>query len=217
MIAPSETLKKILENHKIRKPIETIPNGIDTTLFRPFNKTAARKKLGLEGEKIFLSLGRLGHEKNVDVVIRAFENLDAKLVIVGRGPAKPKLEKLTKKLNLQNKVAFKGFVPEKLKPLYYSAADALVIASKSETQGLVVVEAMACGTPVIGVNSGAIPEMIEDGKNGYLFEPGNVKELTEKIEMFESSRLMEKNAIETSKDYSIDRCTTKLEKFYQNL
>jgi glycosyltransferase involved in cell wall biosynthesis len=217
LIAPSETLKKILEDHKIRKPIETIPNGIDTNLFRPFNKTAARKKLGLEGEKIFLSLGRLGHEKNVDVVIRAFENLNAKLVIVGRGPAKPKLEKLTKKLNLQNKVAFKGFVPEKLKPLYYSAADALVIASKSETQGLVVVEAMACGTPVIGVNSGAIPEMIEDGKNGYLFEPGNVKELTEKIRMFESSRRMEKNAIETSKNYSIDRCTTKLEKFYQSL
>lgn len=217
LIAPSKTLKKILQDHKIKKPIETIPNGIDTNFFRPFNKTMARKKLGLDSEKIFLSLGRLGHEKSIDIVIRAFENLDAKLIIVGRGPAKPKLEKLAKKLGLQNKVIFRGFVPEKLKPLYYSAADALVIASEFETQGLVVIEAMACATPVIGANSGAVPEIIQDGKNGYLFEPRNVEELTEKIGMFEPSKRMEKNAIKTSKNYSIEKCATKLEKFYRSL
>jgi glycosyltransferase involved in cell wall biosynthesis len=217
LIAPSKTLKKILEDHKIRKPIETIPNGIDTNFFHPFNKTMARKKLGIDGEKIFLSLGRLGHEKNVDIVIRALENLDAKLVIVGRGPAKQKLEKLTRKLGLQNKVIFEGFVPEKLKPLYYSAADALIIASEAETQGLVVVEAMACGTPAIGVDSGAIPEIISDGKNGYLFKPKNIGELTEKIETFEPSKLMKKNATQTSKNYSIEKCTDELEKFYRSL
>jgi 1,2-diacylglycerol 3-alpha-glucosyltransferase len=217
LIAPSMTLKKILQDHKIRKPIETIPNGIDTNFFHPSDKNTARKKLEIEGEKIFLSLGRIGHEKSIDVMIRAFKNLDAKLVIVGRGPAKQKLEKMTRKLDLQNKVIFEGFVPEKLKHLYYSAADALVIASEFETQGLVVVEAMACGTPVIGVNSGAIPEMISDGKNGYLFKPGNVEELTEKIEKLEPSEQMKKNAIKTSKNYSIEKCTTKLEKFYQKL
>jgi len=217
LIAPSKTLKKILQEHKIRKPIDIIPNGIDTDFFRPFEKTAAKKKLGINDEKIFLSLGRLGHEKSVDVVIRSFENLDAKLIIVGRGPAEKKLEKLTRKLGLQNKVMFKGFVPEKLKPLYYSAADALVIASEFETQGLVVVEAMACETPVIGANSGAIPEIISDGKNGYLFEPRNVEELTEKIEKFEPSKRMEKNAIKTSKNYSIEKCTDELEKFYRSL
>lgn len=217
LIAPSKTLKKILQEHGIGKPIDIIPNGIDTDFFRPFEKTAARKKLGINGGKIFLSLGRLGHEKSVDVVIRAFKNLDAKLVIVGRGPAEEKLKKLTRKLGLQNKVTFKGFVPEKLKPLYYSAADALVIASEFETQGLVVVEGMACGTPVIGANSGAVPEAIREGKNGYLFGPRNVEELTKKIGTFEPSKRMEKNAIKTSKNYSIEKCVTELEKFYRSL
>jgi 1,2-diacylglycerol 3-alpha-glucosyltransferase len=217
LIAPSRTLKKILQEHKIRKPIDIIPNGIDTDFFHPFEKTVARKKLGINGGGIFLSLGRLGHEKSTDVVIRSFENLDAKLIIVGRGPAEKKLKKLTRKLGLQNKVAFKGFVPEKLKPLYYSAADALVIASEFETQGLVVVEAMACGTPVIGANSGAVPEIIQEKKNGYLFEPRNVEELTEKIGMFEPSKRMEKNAIKTSKNYSIEKCAAELEKFYRSL
>ena len=217
LIAPSKTLKKILQEHKIRKPIDIIPNGIDTDFFRPFEKTAARKKLGINGEKIFLSLGRLGHEKNIDVVIRAFENLDAKLIIVGRGPATQKLKKLTRKLKLQKKVIFEGFAPEKLKPLYYSAADALIIASEFETQGLVVVEAMACGTPVIAANSGALPEIIYDEKNGYLFEPRNVKELTEKIKTFKISKRMMKNAIQTSKNYSIEKCTDELEKFYRSL
>jgi 1,2-diacylglycerol 3-alpha-glucosyltransferase len=217
LIAPSMTLKKILQEHKIRKPIETIPNGIDTNFFRPLDKKMARKKLGIEDGRIFLSLGRLGHEKSIDIVIKAFKNIDAKLLIVGRGPAKQKLEKLTRKLDLQKKVVFTGFIQENLKPLYYSAADALIIASKSETQGLVVVEAIACGTPVIGAGSGAIPEIITHGKNGYIFEPGDVEDLAEKIEMFEPSRRMNKNALRTSKNYSIEKCTTKLEKFYQSL
>jgi len=217
LIALSKTLKKTLHDRGIKKPIEVIPNGIDTKFFRPFDRKKARKKLGLNGERIFLSLGRLGHEKSVDVAIRAFENVGAKLVIAGRGPAEQKLKKLTKKLGLRDKVVFRGFVSEKLKPLYYSAADALIIASETETQGLVVVEAMGCGTPVIGSNSKAIPEIVRDGKNGYLFRPGDVENLAEKIEMFDLSDRMIKNAIKTSKNYSIEKCATKLEKFYQSL
>lgn len=215
LIAPSKTLKKILEAHGIRKPIEVIPNGIDTNFFRPLDKIEARKRLGLEGGKILLSLSRLGYEKNIDVMIRAFEDVDAKLIIAGRGPAERKLKKLTRELGLQKKVVFKGFVPEKLKPTYYSAADAFIIASDVETQGLVVVEAMACGTPVIGANSRALPEIINDGRNGYLFEPRNVEQLAEKIEMFEPSERMRKNAIRTSKNFSIEKCTAKLEKLYR--
>lgn len=217
LIAPSRTLKKILKKHGIRKPIEVIPNGIDLDLFRPLNKAEAMEKLGLKGERIFLSLGRVGYEKSIDVVIRAFENIDAKLIIVGRGPAEQKLKKITKKLGLRGKVTFKGFVPEELKPLYYSAADALITASEVETQGLVVVEAMACGIPVIGANSMAFPEIINNGKNGYLFEPRNVEQLAEIIGTFEPSKQMMKNAIRTSKKYSIKKCATKLEKFYRSL
>ena len=217
LIAPSKTLKKTLRDHEIRKPIEVIPNGIDVNFFRPFDKNKARKKLRLKGEKIFLSLGRLGHEKNVDITIQAFKNVDARLVIAGRGPAEKKLKKLTTKLGLKNKVIFRGFIPEKLKPLYYSAADALIVASEVETQGLVLVEAMACGTPVIGARSGPIPEIIRDGKNGYLFKSKDIGELAEKIMAFETSQRMKKNALKTSKNYSIEKCVTKLEEFYREL
>ncbi len=217
LIALSETSKKFLEEHGIRKPIWVIPVGIDTDFFRPFDKTTARKRLGLDGGKIFLSLGRLGHEKSIDVIIRAFKNVDAKLIIVGRGPAEEKLKKLTRKLGLQKKVVFKGFVPEKIKPLYYSAADAFIIASETETQGVVAVEAMACGTPVIGADFPPIPEAVKDGKNGCLFEPGDSEDLAEKISAFEPSKRMRESAIRTSKKYSIKECTTKLEKFYMSL
>ena len=217
IITPSGALKKILEEHKIGKQIEVIPTGIDTNLFRPLDKARARKKLGLEGGRIFLYLGRLGHEKNVDVVIRAFEDIDAKLIIAGRGPAGEKLKRLTRKLGLQKKVSFKGFVPEKLKPAYYSAADALVIASESETQGIVVAEAMACGTPAIGANSLALPEVIKDGRNGYLFEPGDIDELSEILSSFEPTEYIRANALKTGQQLSIEKSVKKLEEVYRRL
>lgn len=216
IIAPSRALKSILTSHHIKKVISIIPTGIDTNFFRPVKKETARESLGLdEGERIFLSLGRLGHEKNIDVIIRAFSEVDGKLIISGRGPAAEKLKKLRDRLRLKKKVIFSGYVPEKLKPLYYSAADAFIIASTSETQALVVVEAMACGCPVIGANSLAIPEIIKDGKNGYLFSPGNTAELAQILSSYEPSPGLRNQALKTGKKFSVTECTKKLERFYQ--
>lgn len=217
LITPSETIKRILEDHGIRRPINVIPNGIDTDFLHPLDKNRARRKLGLSGGNIFLSLGRLGYEKNVDVVIRAFENVDARLVVAGRGPAEKKLRKLTRELGLQKKVFFKGFVPEILKPAHYSAADAFVTASTSETQAIVVMEAMACGTPVVGADSLAIPEFVKDGRNGYLFEPGDVGGLSQILQNFKPSKRMRDTAVKSAKNFSIQKCVDKLEKFYDSL
>jgi glycosyltransferase involved in cell wall biosynthesis len=207
-------LKNLLKSRGIKKPIEVIPTGIDVGHLRPINKTLARKRLGLGDDRIFLCLGRVSHEKNLDLVIRAMTDIDAKLLVVGQGPAMKKLRKLVEKKKLRKNVLFKGFVQEKLKPLYCSAADALIIASKSETQGVVVAETMACGTPVIGVDSLAIPEIIEDRENGRLFEPGDMKQLAEIMQTFEPTERMRKNARRTAEEYSIEKCTTKLEEFY---
>ncbi|MEM4187855.1 MAG: glycosyltransferase [Candidatus Hadarchaeum sp.] len=216
IIVPSRALKSVLVSHHIKKAISVIPTGINTNFFRPEKKKSARESLGMnDGEKIFLSLGRLGHEKNIDIIIRAFVDVDGKLIIAGRGPAAKKLVKLRDKLKLKKKVHFVGYVPEKLKPLYYSAADAFVIASTGETQALVVVEAMACGCPVIGANSLAIPEIIKDGKNGYLFSPGNIAELAQILNSYEPSQKMQAQAKKTSEKFSVTECTKKLDKFYQ--
>jgi 1,2-diacylglycerol 3-alpha-glucosyltransferase len=207
VIAPSMALKNLLKRRGIKKPIEVIPTGIDVGHLRPINKTLARKKLGLGDDRIFLCLGRVSHEKNLDLVIRAMTDIDAKLLVVGQGPAMKKLRKLVEKKKLRKKVLFKGFVQEKLKPLYCSAADALVIASKSETQGVVVAETMACGTP----------EIVEDRENGRLFKPGDLKQLAKIMQTFEPTGRMRKNARRTAEEYSIGKCTTKLEEFYNSI
>jgi glycosyltransferase involved in cell wall biosynthesis len=217
LIAPSKTLKKILREHGIKKPVEVIPNGIDTNFYRPTDRRKARRKLGLKDGRIFLCLGRVSYEKNLDLVIRAIRNVRASMLIVGRGPALKGLKALAKKEKLYGKVFFKGFIPEETKPLYYSAADALVNASTSETQGMVILESMACGCPVIGAKSLAIPELVKEGKNGYLFEPGSTGELVEILKTFQPSERLKAHAVRTAQKFSIEKCTEKLEKFYASI
>lgn len=214
LIAPSSSLKKILRRKGVKKPIEVIPSGIDLRVYRPIDKETTRKVLGLGEGRIFLSLGRISHEKNLDVIIRAMKLADGTLIIAGRGPAKPKLEKLVKKLGLRKKVRFVGYVPEAKKPYYFSAADAFVIASTSETQAIVTAEAMACGCPVIGANSFAIPEIVKNGVNGHLFEPGDEEDLSRVITEFEPTEKMKKEALKTAKRFSIQNCVANLERFY---
>ena len=217
IIAPSGALEKVLKSHHISKPISILPTGIDTDFFKPLKKETAREKLGLEkDEKIFLSLGRLSYEKNIDTVLKAFEKMDGNLIVVGRGPTAKKLKKMKNELGLNKKVSFTGYVREELKPLYYSAADALVLASTGETQALVVVEAMACGCPVIGADSLAIPEVVADGKNGYLFKPGDVEQLAEILNSYKPSGRMTSQALKTSQRFSVEKCVDKLEKFYES-
>jgi len=217
IIAPSEALKNVLKSHNIKKSVSVVPTGIDTNFFKRTKKEKAREKLGLKkDEKIFLSLGRLSYEKNLDVVLKALEKIDCKLIVAGRGPAAKKLKKLKTELGLGNKVSFTGYVQEELKPLYYSAADALIIASTGETQALVVAEAMACGCPVIGADSLAIPEIVVDEKNGYLFKTGKIEQLAEILDSYQPSKKMISRALSTGVDFSVEKCVDRLEKFYES-
>lgn len=216
LTTPSFAMRKILMEHGIRPKIEVVPNGIDP-IFRPVGKKTARQKIKCGDERIFLSLGRLGFEKNVDQIIKAMKNVDGKLIVVGKGPAMEKLKKTVMEEKLGRKVRFDGFVEKKMLPNYYSAADAFIIASCSETQGLVAAEAMACGCPVIGADATAIPETVKNGKNGYLFEAGNVAELSGLLNSFKPSEKLSTNAAKVAKNFSIEKCTDKLEKVYESL
>lgn len=214
VLTPSSTIKSMLEEEGITVKIDVVPNGIDVNNLKPVPK--AKEKLELDG-RVFLSLSRLSFEKNIDVIIKAMKYVDGQLLIAGKGPAEKSLKRLTMRLKLDNKVDFLGYVDEKKKPLLYSAADAFVIASTGETQGLVIVEAMACGTPVIGADYLAIPELVKDRKNGYLFEAGNVKQLTDIINNYSKKKNLVDNSKKTAKEYSIEKCTDRLEKLYKSL
>jgi len=153
-----------------------IPTGIDCDRFRPENDgSGIRHRYGLDRERVLLHVGRIAMEKNLDLVIDGFSQLvkkdpQVRLLIVGDGPAKKHYQAIVKEKGLDDRVIFTGFIPDEELPQVYAACDASVIASKFETQGLVGLEAMASGKPVVGINYRAVKELIRNGENGFLFE-----------------------------------------------
>lgn len=177
VIAPSHAISDELRQRAPgMKMIKVIPTGIDCMRFNPsIDGSPVRKKYGLENNKVILHLGRISWEKNIDLVLKGFALLakrvdEARLMIVGDGPAKSHYLDMVNHMGISNKVIFTGFVPDEELPLYYAACDAFATASKFETQGLVILEAMACGKPVAGINYRAVAEIVGQNQPHYLFE-----------------------------------------------
>ena len=149
----------------------TVPTGAKTEVFHPglpYDDLVAR--YGLEGKRIIVHVGRVSYEKDIDMVIRAMSKVDAHLLIVGKGPAKEDMERLVRELGLEDKITFTGFVSDEELPRFYNMADMVISASKFETQGLTILEAMATSKPVACRNGRAFAEIVKDGVNGYLFD-----------------------------------------------
>ena len=168
VLAPSRTLVAELVRHGIMPPSRFQTNGIDLTEFAP--------KVDYLPSKRVVHVGRLGYEKHADVVVRAFalfagDHPDWKLHVLGEGPAKPYLVDLTRELELGSTVEWSGFIDRDTLARAYRDADIFATASTIETQGIVVLEAMASGTPIVGVNALAVPEMAENERDGIIVEP----------------------------------------------
>lgn len=144
-------------------------------------------------------LGRLSEEKGVDVLINVLKNLPSTTALIaGTGPAEESLKKLTIKLGTVDQVEFVGFVEDKEK--FFQSIDMLIVPSvKAESFGLVIVEAMRAGIPVIASRIGAIPEIIEHKKTGLLFEPGNTQALVDLINMLQSGSSLKDSLINQAK------------------
>lgn len=214
VITPSHAIKKKLPDMDNNKAV--IPTGIDVDFFVPTEPGEDIKT----GEKTYLYLGRLGKEKNIDQVIEASEIFlepKDKLLVVGKGPEKNRLKKIASKTSVSDQISFEGFVPYEKLPEYYSAADLFITASCSETQGLVLTEAMACGTPVLAANAYASPEFLDEHCTGELFEPGNLEELAEKAKEIKKTTKVSKDCKKMAEDHSIEKTTDKLEELYLNL
>ncbi|HEY7587199.1 MAG TPA: glycosyltransferase [Thermoplasmata archaeon] len=203
---------------------DVIPTGVDPQRFHPgVSGDRVRTKWGLNDNEVVLHVGRVAPEKNLQTLIHAFPrileaNPDAKLLIVGAGPWLERYYDLVRNMGLAGNVIFTGFVPDAELPNYYAAADAFAIASRFETQGLVVLEALASGLPVAGANFRAIPEFVQDRVNGRLFNPNDVQGcvdavlacLADRDELGEAARM-------SALPYSIERCTRRLERVYERL
>lgn len=177
---PSEVMRQRLLSAGLRVPSMAVSNGVDTSLFHPRRSLFQHHPQTLT----LLHVGRLGYEKRVDVVLRAFGRLShtfpqARLVIAGDGPQASILQSLVKNLEVARRVDFTGQVPHNQLPNLYRQADLFVTASIIETQGLVVLEAMASGLPIVGVDALALPELIQSDVNGFLTPPEDEQALAD--------------------------------------
>ena len=220
IIAPSEAAKNELEV-LTDKNIEVIPTGIDIKRFSNGDGGRARKEMGLENEKVILHVGRVVKEKNLDLMVDAaplvIEKIpDAMFVIAGEGPYKKELENKVKNAGLEGNFIFTGFVDDAKLPDYYHAADVFAFPSKYETQGIVAVEAMAAGLPVVAARVRALPELVGDGKCGFLFEADDARDFAEKIVAALDGRngSMASEARKVANSYSVEKCTDRLLSFY---
>ena len=132
-----------------------------------------------------LFVGRLTTEKHIDVLLKAVAILDPKLDVhvdlVGGGDQRKNLGQLVHSLGLDGHVTFHGHAPEEELRALYSHASLFAIASIAELQSIATMEAMASGLPIVAANAVALPHLVHDGENGYLFEPGNVEELAARL------------------------------------
>jgi len=181
--AVSEYLRKqVLETLGLKKEVSVIPNFVNSEVFRPGESDVTRRYKGRQ--VVVTHVSNFRPIKRVEDLVRAMsivirEAQDTRLMLVGEGPERQGIELLVKELGLQRNVLMTGFrsdVPELLR-----CSDILVLCSDNESAGLTLLEAMSSGLPVVGTRVGGIPEIIEDGRNGFLVPPRSPDELADRI------------------------------------
>ena len=188
LISVSPKFIELVRKYGVKAPIIHIPNAVDFETFNPnVNSRNILNRYSLSGNTFLISfIGRLVPQKGVDVLIKAipqvntlFENCT--YLIVGDGSNRKNLENLVKKLNIKN-IIFTGVVHHSRIPEFISASEIIVLPSLgAEGSPRILLEAMACGKPIIATNVGGIKDLIIDGKTGLLVEEGNAQKIAEMI------------------------------------
>ncbi len=217
------------KNRKFFKvPVEAISNGIDLSRFAKGRANAdIYEKYNIpKNVPIVLYVGRVDPEKSLDVLMHAFVDVlqkvpKAHLVVVGDGTARVKLEKIAEKEGISNHTHFLGRVVGDDLPQIYRTGTLFAITSKTETQSIVIMEAMASGLPVVTVKAGAVPELVKHGKNGYIYEPDDKDNVARGIaHILENKDLREKMSDEAVKriaKHDISYTLTRIEEIYNKV
>ena len=222
---PSEMAVRLID---LKLGVDVIPvsNGIDLERFNPFGDLAAlRVKYAIPSKPILLYVGRLDPEKQLDEVIRAvalaLRKVDFCFMVVGKGTQRLSLERLSKKLGIEQQVLFAGFVPDEELPFFYRAGRCFIMASTAELQSISTMEAMASGLPVIAADAGALAELVHNGENGYLFEPGDIETMGRCIEQLIQKKSLAQEMGDTSlqliRRHDIGQTVNLFETIYQGV
>jgi 1,2-diacylglycerol 3-alpha-glucosyltransferase len=224
IVIPSESMRKILEqDYGLRARYTVVPTGINVDRYSKAEVEGLRKQMGWQDDQVVISIGRLAAEKNWPTFLRAaaqaYHNHPAlRVVLIGDGPERAALDDLVDELGIAERVTFTGQMPFEEIPAYLKVADLFAFASTSETQGLVTMEALAAGLPVVAVDASGTRDVLEDGGQGFLVEDDPLA-MAAAIEKVLGSRERQEHfrsaALERAKSFDIQHLAEKMFEVYQ--
>ena len=227
IVSPSKPMLDVLKQYGIKTPSEVVPTGLDETSFAKVDGEYFRMSHNIPlAQPMLLFVGRVAHEKNIEFLLDMHTKLikkhpDALLVITGEGPAEDSIKNSVARLGITNQVKMIGYLDRSHELIAcYNAADIFVFASKSETQGLVLLEAMAQGTPVVAIAElGTKSILIEE--EGVLIAKDDTDDFANKVSLLLSDPIRRKRLGEKGRDYAKDKwgadvLAKKVLKFYKN-
>ncbi|UPV73226.1 glycosyltransferase family 4 protein [Halorussus limi] len=218
VLAPSSaTRDHLTEEVGVDTDVEVVPNGIDTERFQPVETDDFLARHDLRDDRPLVGYtGRHGYEKRLSELVAAAADMDVTVVFGGDGPAREDLEAQASDLGADAR--FLGFLEREEMPAFYSALDAFAFPSPVETQGLVALEANACGTPVVGANAGALADTIDDGETGYHYESGNIDDFRAAIRRTLTDRDdLRERCLARRDEVSVEHAVEKLRDVYDRI
>lgn len=231
LVAPTPGIRSYLYGKEVIRPVEVLPTGIPAEAFLPDEKRAAeiRKRYIGDADYLFCTVSRLAAEKNLVFQMQGLAHLGRLLkkrgktfrhLFIGDGPAKESLVRMAEELGLSEHVIFVGNVENHEMKNYQAACDAFLFTSKSETQGIVLLEAMAAGNPVVALDASGVRDIVANGENGFLTGgdaadwAGRVAELVTNEALQQQMRA---NAVRTAMQYTEDEIARRAEQYYKKV
>lgn len=226
VIAPSGSIKKLITNRGVKKPVKVIPTGVDMEFFKQGNGRDYRNKIDLSVDTLVIGhVGRLAPEKNLSFLARSVAEFlkdkdKAVFMVAGSGPDESTIQQIFKEKNIADKLVMPGTVKGDELSDFYNAMDIFVFASKTETQGMVLTEAMAAGKPVVALEASGVRDVIRDGENGYMLpEYASAEEFADAIKKLAGSMKntdhWQKAALKTANEFSRQNSAQKVKQFYK--
>jgi glycosyltransferase involved in cell wall biosynthesis len=232
IITPTNRIKDVMHGYGINKEFAVIPTGVDERVFKPceaeaqaYRKSLERQHPGIDSSTLLVYVGRISQEKNLELLADSMVQILAQepkthLLIVGDGPKRTETIHGFNRRGLKNNVTWAGLMSREELPVVYSAADIFVFPSVTETQGLVTIEAMLCGAPVVGMNEMGTAEILE-GDRGGLLAKNNVGDFTEKVLTLirdpDLRAQKAKEAMQHAKRWTIGHACDEMEKIYNRI
>ncbi len=228
VVAPSESIALLLEERGVKTPMEVIPTGVDLDFFAAGNGAAFKEEYGLEKDQLVIGhVGRLAPEKNLEYLSRAValylqENPGAVFVVVGDGPSMEDIRAVFQDKGLSDRLILAGQKTGQGLADAYRAMDFFVFSSTTETQGMVLAEAMAAGNPVMALDASGVREVVRDGENGRLLDAhSSERDFAGALEEFAGDKSKQKewrqNALKTAASFSRESCARRMAGIYERV